>query len=111
MDMRSDSDIEKDILEELTYNPEVDAGDIAVSVKGGVVTLAGYTKSYVSKYAAEDAAKRVQSVKGIANDIEVRLEGVDERPDPDIARDCVAAITAQLPYSHERVKCVVKDGW
>src|ERR1700726_1540695 len=109
--MRSDSDIERDVKDELQWDPDTDATDIAVSVKGGVVTLAGYVKSYTDKYEAEAAAKRVAGVLGVANDLEVRLPSVDERPDPDIARDAVAAIKSQLPISSEHIKVVVKNGW
>ena len=50
-------------------------------------------------------------VLGVANDIEVRMPSVDERPDPEIARDAVAAIKSQLPISSENIKVIVKDGW
>lgn len=109
--MRTDADIERDVKEELKWDPDLDATDIAISVHDGVVTLAGFTKSYTDKYEAEAAAKRVAGVAGVANDIEVRLPALDERPDPDIARDAVAAIKSQLPISSERIKVVVKNGW
>ncbi len=60
---------------------------------------------------AEAAAKRVAGVHAVANDLEVRLPAIDERPDPDIARDAVAALKAELPISHDRIKVIVKDGW
>jgi len=63
------------------------------------------------KDVAEKAAKRVAGVHAVANDIEVRLPAIDQRPDPDIARDAVAALKAELPISHDRIKVVVKDGW
>jgi osmotically-inducible protein OsmY len=109
---KSDSEIERDVKEELKWEPGLpDAADIAVSVKNGVVTLAGFVKSYTDKYEAEAAAKRVAGVRGVANDIEVRMPSVDERPDPEIARDAVAAIKSQLPVSSEHIKVVVKNGW
>jgi len=109
--MRSDRDIERDVKEEFEWDPDLDASDIAVTVKDGVVTLAGFVKSYTDKYEAEAAAKRVAGVTGIANDIEVRLPSIDERPDPDIARDAVGALKSQLPLSSEHIKVVVKNGW
>jgi osmotically-inducible protein OsmY len=109
--MKSDSEIERDVKEELGWHPDLDATDIAVSVKKGVVTLTGFVKSYTDKYEAEAAAKRVAGVVALANDIEVRLPSVDERPDPEIARDAVAAIKSQLPISFEHIKVVVKGGW
>ena len=109
--MRPDRDIERDVKDEMQWDPDLDATDIAVTVKDGVVTLAGFARSYTDKFEAEAAAKRVAGVVGVANDIEVRLPSVDERPDPDIARDAVAAIKSQLPISSERIKVVVKNGW
>src|SRR5258705_7346113 len=108
--MRS-GDIERDVREELEWDPDLDASDIAVSVKKGVATLAGFVRSYTDKYEAEAAAKRVAGVIGLANDLEVRLPSVDERPDPEIARDAVSAIKSQLPISSEHIKVVVKSGW
>jgi osmotically-inducible protein OsmY len=109
--MKSDSEIERDVRDELEWDPDLDATDIAMSVKNGVVTLAGFVKSYTDKYEAETAAKRVAGVRAVANDLEVRMPSVDERPDPDIARDAVAAIKSQLPISSENIKVVVKNGW
>jgi osmotically-inducible protein OsmY len=109
--MKSDSEIERDVKAELEWDPDLDATDIAVSVKKGVVTLTGFVKSYLDKYEAEAAAKRVAGVVGVANDLEVRVPNVDERPDPEIARDAVAAIKSQLPVSSQNIKVIVNNGW
>jgi osmotically-inducible protein OsmY len=109
--MKTDREIELDVKDELQWDPDLDATDIAVTVKKGVVTLAGFVKSYADKYEAESAAKRVAGVLGVANDIEVRVPSMHERPDPEIARDAVAAIKGQLPISSENIKVIVKDGW
>jgi osmotically-inducible protein OsmY len=109
--MRLDNEIERDVREELKWNPDLDASDIAVSVKDGVVTLAGFTHSYADRLEAEMAAKRVAGVRAVANDIDVRLPSIDQRPDPDIARDAVNALKTELPISHDRIKLTVKDGW
>ena len=109
--MKSDSEIERDVRDELRWDPDLNADDIALSVKNGVVTLAGFTPSYSDKFEAEAAAKRVAGVLAVANDIEVRLPAIDQRPDPDIARDAVSALKAQLPISYDRIKVIVKNGW
>jgi osmotically-inducible protein OsmY len=109
--MRSDSDIKRDVEEELRSEPSLDPNDIAVAVKNGVVTLTGFVRSYAHKFTAERAAKRVAGVVGLANDLEVRLPGADERPDPEIARDVVANLKIWLPNSWEHIKAVVKNGW
>jgi osmotically-inducible protein OsmY len=109
--MRSDTEIKRDVEEELRWDPDIDATDIGVAVKNGVVTLSGFVRSYIQKFEAEDAAKRVSGVVGVANDIEVRLPGTDARPDPEIARDAISAIKTQLPWSWESIKVIVKNGW
>jgi len=109
--MRSDEEIKRDVEEELRWDPDIDATDIAVAVKNGVVTLTGFVRSYDDKWEAERAVKRVAGVLGVANDLEVRLPAIDERPDPEIARDAVTAIKNQLPFSYDRIKVIVKNGW
>ena len=109
--MKSDSDIKRDVEEELRFDPDIDATDIGVAVKNGVVTLTGFVKSYTEKFEAEADAKRVAGVVGLANDLEVRLPGSAEKPDPDIARDAVAAIKARLPFTAEHIRVVVKNVW
>lgn len=109
--MKSDSEIKRDVEAELKWDPDIDATDIGVSAKDGVVTLTGFVRSYSQKLRAESDVKRVSGVIAVANDIEVRLPVLDERPDPDIARDAVTALKNELPYSHEKFKVVVKNGW
>jgi osmotically-inducible protein OsmY len=109
--MRTDSDIKRDVELELRWDPQIESSDIAVAVKDSVVTLTGFVKSYSEKHQAEKAAKRVAGVRGVANDIEVRLPESNKRPDPEIARDAVNAIRGQLPYSWEQIRVVVRDGW
>lgn len=109
--MRLDSDIKRDVEDELRWDPDIDATDLGVAVHNGVVTLTGFVRSYAQRTQAERDAKRVAGVVGVANDIEVRLPALDQRPDPEIARDAVAALKAELPFSSETIRVVVKDGW
>jgi osmotically-inducible protein OsmY len=109
--MRSDTDIKRDVEDELRSDPTIDATDIAVAVKNGVVTLTGFARTYMDKFGAEAAAKRVADVVGLANDIEVTLSRAYQRPDPEIARDAVAALRSRLPLSSSRVRVVVDKGW
>ena len=109
--MRPDSEVKEDVERELRWNPDIDSTDIAVAAKDGVVTLTGFVRSYLQKLRAEKDAKRVAGVVGVANDIEVRLPYINQRPDPEIARDAAATLRAELPDYSEQVKAVVKDGW
>jgi osmotically-inducible protein OsmY len=110
MDMRSDSDIRHDIESLLDTSPKIATRDIAVSVRGGVVTLAGFVRGYGERARAEAEAKCVAGVIAIANDIEVRLPLVSKKPDPQIARELAAAIRSDLPTIADHVQVRVTDG-
>jgi len=107
--MRSDIDIKRDVETELHTNPDIDATDIAVAVKSGVVTLSGYVRSYMQRWEAEKTAKRVTGVVAVANDIEVRLPIFNQRPDPEIARDAVELAFDALPKPRRRDPDVVAE--
>ena len=93
---RSDADIQQDIQAEFKWEPSLRSENIALSVKNGVVTLAGYVDSYFDKWKAERVASRVKGVKAVANNIEVKLPSSSERPDPELAQ-AVAAQRATAP--------------
>jgi osmotically-inducible protein OsmY len=109
--MRLDSDIRRDVEDELRWDPDIDATDIGVAVHNGVVALTGFVRSYAQKTQTERDAKRVAGVVGVANDIEVRLPAIDQRPDPDIVRDAASALKTELPYSAENIKVIAQNGW
>jgi len=109
--IRTDSEIKRDVEDELKYDAGIDSTDIGVAVKNGVVSLTGFIRSYSQKLQAEMDAKRISGVMAVANDLEVRLASADSRPDPEIARDLVTQLKFELPYSHESIKSVVKNGW
>ena len=105
--MKSDAQILSDVEAELLWTPAVESAEIAVAVKGGVVTLTGYVPGFFDKVQAEEAAKRVSGVLGIANDIHVR--STRQPDDPEIARLAVEAISLDLPRVAPTVKVIVRD--
>ena len=110
MQTRSDDLIRSDVLFELKWDPKISSSsDIAVAVKDGVVTLTGFVHNYWDKDAAEKAVKRVYGVKGVANDIEVKLSSA--RTDPEIAREAVHELDSHISIPHEKIKVTVKNGW
>lgn len=109
--MHTDKDIRTFVIDELEWQPGLSSRDIAVSVDKGVVSLTGFVTSYTSKYDAEEATKRVAGVRGIANDLEVRIPDIDARPDPEIARDIVSALSLHLPLHAKHLTTTVKNGW
>lgn len=107
--MTTDSEVKINVEHELEWDAGLDASELAVAVKNGVVTLTGVVHRYSEKVQAERAAKRVKGVYGLANDIEVRI-GSDERADTEIANEAVAALKMQLPASVESIKTIVDHG-
>ncbi len=107
--MKTDSDIELDVKAELRWTPDVDDTDIAVKVNGGEVTLAGFVASYLQKYHAEIAVRRVKGVAAVANDIQVKPVAAG-LTDPELARAAIAALKTDLPLSWEQIKIGVKEG-
>jgi len=109
--MHSDRDMQRDIVNELNWEPSLRNDDIAVGVRDGVVTLAGFVDSYADKWTAERVAGRVKGVKAVANDIEVKLPLGSSRPDPDIARAALDALKWHVSVPNERIKVKVEKGW
>jgi osmotically-inducible protein OsmY len=108
--MKTDSQIKIHVEAELHWTPEVDESGIAVKVADCVVTLIGVVESYAEKHAAVVSAKRVIGVAGVADELEVRLSPKQAASDPDIAREAVAALRADLPFIHDKIKVVVDNG-
>jgi osmotically-inducible protein OsmY len=108
--MKDDLWLKKDLLAELEWEPSVNAADIGVIVKDGVVTLTGYVDSHAEKWAAEKAAKRLSAVKVVANEIEVRLPDNNVRTDEDIARAALLALEWDTFVPHDRIKLTVENG-
>lgn len=108
--VRSDDAIRSSVLFELKWEPKLaHPEDIAVAVKDGVVTLSGFVPSYWEKDAAEKAVKRVYGVRGVANDIKVKLPS--ERTDPEIARDAVQSLQSYVSIPADKIKVTVRNGW
>lgn len=109
--MKTDAQLQQDVMAELKWEPAVHAEQIGVEVKDGIVTLAGHVDSYPAKWNAERAAQRVAGVKALAVEIDVKLNGSDQRNDADVARSCenVLLWTTYLPK--DSVKVLVEDGW
>jgi len=107
----TDSELQLDVLNELKWEPSVDAAHIGVSVKDGVVTLSGHVSSYAEKYAAERAAKRVHGVKAVANELDVKLPGSSQRTDEDIAAAAVGALRSHIAVPADKIKVTVSKGW
>ena len=108
--MKSDLEVRQDVERELAWDPRIDAANIAVAAKQGVVTLTGQVRNFIEKWEAEDAAKRVAGVIGIANDLEVTLVG-PAVSDTDLAERVSMALQWNAAVPADAIKAVVSDGW
>lgn len=99
------------MMEELAWEPSVDAAEIGVAAESGIVTLSGTVKSLPQKWAAEKAAQRVAGVKALTDEIVVKLPGDSELSDTEIARAAVNALDWNASVPRGRVKVIVTHGW
>jgi osmotically-inducible protein OsmY len=109
--MKIDSELQRDVLEELKWEPSVNAAHIGVVVNDAIVTLSGYVASYTERFAAERAAKRVRGIKAVVNELEVRLTGSSQRTDEDIARTAVNALGSNIALPKDKIKVTDSKGW
>jgi len=107
----TDTDIQRDITQELTWEPSLRDDDIAVGVRDGIVTLGGFVDSWAEKGTAERAAERVKGVKAVANELEVKLPGPFVRTDPEIARAATHALEWNVAVPQNRIQLRVEKGW
>jgi len=109
--MKTDKQLKNDILAELRWEPSVNAEQIGVEVKDGVVTLAGHVDSFVEKWAAEKAAKKVSGVRALAVEMDVKLPSLSQRNDADIARSADSALEWTTYLPRNSIKIQVEGGW
>lgn len=108
--MKTDVEIQRDVMAELKWQPFLHAAEIGVSVKNGVVTLSGQVDTYGKKIAAENATKKVAGVKAIAEDIQVGMSPAYRRTDSEIAEAVLNALKWHTAIPDDRIKVKVEDG-
>jgi osmotically-inducible protein OsmY len=108
--MKTDKQLQQDVVAELQWEPSVDAAHIGVEVRDGVVTLAGHVDSYAEKWGAENAAQRVGGVRAMAIELHVKLPGASERTDADTASNATSALEWLTTVPQGAVKVMVEGG-
>jgi osmotically-inducible protein OsmY len=108
----ADLDLQENVAEELAFDPRLDgAAAIGVAAKDGVVTLTGRVDTYAKKVAAEEAAKRVDGVKGLAADLTVELPEMHRRSDADIVAAALNVLAWDLSVPRDAVRVQAQNGW
>jgi len=108
--MKSDVQIQKDVMEELKWQPFLNASEIGVAVKNGIVTLSGKVNSYSKKLTAERAAKKVAGVKAVAEEIEVGPTSPYSKTDAELAEAVLNALKWHAAVQEEKIKISVENG-
>ncbi|NKJ07487.1 BON domain-containing protein [Rhizobium sp. SG741] len=99
------------ILDELEFEPSIDAANIGVAADNGVITLTGHVSTYAEREAAERATRRIKGVKAIAQDIEVRPAGTHKTADDEIAKRAVNTLGWHVTVPKDAVQVKVQNGW
>jgi len=107
---KTDSEIQRDVLEELKWDTRVRETAVGIEVNAGVVTLTGTVDSWTARLAAQEAAHRVSRVLDVANDIQVKVPGSHERNDTDIAKAVRTALEWDVLVPHDRIRTTVSNG-
>ncbi|MGK2899849.1 MAG: BON domain-containing protein [Burkholderiaceae bacterium] len=109
--MKTDQQLKKDVIAELEWDPAINAAHVGVAVKDGVVTLTGHLDTYAEKYAIERAVLRVRSVRGIAVELDVKLDPNHRRSDSEIAAAAESALKWHSLIPSDRITVQVEKGW
>ncbi len=109
--MKTDVEIQKDVMDELKWIPLLKSTEIGVGVKNGIVTLSGTIDTYGKKALAEKCATRVAGVKAVADDLEVKLTSSGKRNDTEIAEAVVNALKWHSAMQEDKIKVKVDSGW
>jgi osmotically-inducible protein OsmY len=109
--IKTDAQLQKEVIEELRWDPAIGPAEIGVAAKLGVVTLTGQVDSLAKKFGATRAAERVAGVRAVAEDLKVVLPHSHVRTDTDLAHSVVSALRWDVQVPDDSVKARVEDGW
>ena len=109
--MKTDAQLQMDVMEELKWDPSIAHEHIGVSVVDGVVTLSGTIPNHIERFRAERAAQRVSGVKAVVEKIDVKIPGAYRRDDQDIAKTIVNQFKWHSQVPDDLVKASVENGW
>ena len=109
--MRTDMELQKDVAEELKWEPRLQEDEIGVAVKNGVVTLTGFVPDYAQRRTAAKAAERVVGVRAVAQELVVKVPEMFRYSDTELAHRVVNALAWDVEVPNEKIQAKVEDGW
>jgi len=109
--MKTNEELQKDVQDAIKWEPLLNAAEIGVTAKDGVITLTGTVDSYTKKSEAEDAAKNVAGVKAVVEKIEIKFGSTWQKDDNEIAKEVLNAFKWNWEVPDDKVKVKVENGW
>jgi osmotically-inducible protein OsmY len=109
--MQTNENLQKDVQEAIKWEPLLNAAEIGVTAKDGVITLTGTVDSYAKKSEAENAAKNVVGVKAVAEEIKIKLANSAQKTDEQIAAEIVNVLKWSWEVPADKIKIKVEAGW
>jgi osmotically-inducible protein OsmY len=109
--MKKNDELQKDVQDAIQWEPLLNAAEIGVTAKDGVVSLTGVVDSYAKKMQAEHAAKRVIGVKALVEHIEVKIPNQWTKTDIEIANDVLEILKSNFYVPYKHLKITVENGW
>ena len=109
--MKTDHQLQRDVMDELEWVPDVDAAQIGITAKGGVVTISGSVENYAQKMAAEHAVAGVLGVQALAQELKVRFASDPKTSDAEIAGRILDVLSWNVTVPHEKIAVKVENNW
>ena len=109
--MKTDTQLHRDVIDQLHWEPSVREAEIGTSVKDGVVTLTGFVDSFAEKWAAVRTVEEVKGVRAVVDELAVNLPSAHVRTDTDIAHAAVSALTWDIEVPNDGIRTTIRDGW
>lgn len=109
--MKTNEELQSDVQNAIKWEPLLNAAEIGVTAKNGVVSLTGIVDNYAKKIEAENAAKKVTGVKALVEKIEVKFPSSWAKTDIEIANDVLTALNSNSPVPKDKIAVKVEDGW
>src|SRR6478736_779000 len=109
--MRTDMELQKDVVEELKWEPRLKEDEIGIAVSDGVVTLTGFVPDYAQRRTAAKAAERVAGVRAVAQELVVKVPELFRHSDTELAHQVVNALFWDVEVPNEKIQAKVENGW
>ncbi|MEO6211473.1 MAG: BON domain-containing protein [Gemmatimonadaceae bacterium] len=109
--MKTDMELQKDVMEELKWEPRVTDDEIGAGVRAGVVTLTGSVPNFAQKWAAVKAVARVAGVRAVAQELTVKVPAAHQKSDTELAHQIVSALAWDIEVPNDKIKARIENGW